>query len=321
MNQGPGASPALSAFLRGVERRAALFAQLQVGDIEAGDAALHTAMVGFRDAAARTPFPDWPRRFWSQLLSAPQLREPMQRPGWSGDFDVLGTIGTGPRAALLLRLVANIAESDAAGVLGVSRETYRLALRRALPRLPDGQPDETRFRALADAVQLALRDTAPERLAELARLRDAALRGRIHTPRRREQPAARQTAESVQARPRWLWPALAAVVLATLAALAWTFVSDDFVDLDGEPYGIRIDRLPDSGTGGHVGTDAAIITHPDFALLLSDDAEGAARDPAFHAWLTAQLERGDLEADIVRPEQEEGARDTDENALEMSDDP
>ena len=40
MSEGPNASTALSAFLRGVERRAALFAQLQVGSAESGDAAL-----------------------------------------------------------------------------------------------------------------------------------------------------------------------------------------------------------------------------------------------------------------------------------------
>ncbi|QCO66823.1 hypothetical protein E4582_12770 [Luteimonas yindakuii] len=316
MSEGPSASPALSAFLRGVERRAALFAQLQVGSAEAGDAALTTAMVGFRDTAARTPFGDWPRRFWSLLLAAPQLREPPRSEHWDGDFGVLGEIGTGPRAALLLRLVANVSEGDAAAVLGVSRETYRLALRRALPRLPDGRPDETRFRVLADTVQLALRDTPPERLAELARLRDAALRGRIYTPRR--EAAAREPARPAGPRPRWLWPLMIAVVVATLAALAATFTGVmGSVDLDAEPHGIRIDELPEQGGAGpRLEGDAALLIHPDFDLLASDEGEGAARDPAFLAWLTVELEHGDVEPDIARPQRDEDAGDTDERALD-----
>ncbi|WP_129134864.1 hypothetical protein [Luteimonas sp. YGD11-2] len=315
MSDGPNASTALSAFLRGVERRAALFAQLQVGSAESGDAALTTAMVGFRDTAARTPFGDWPRRFWSLLLAAPQLREPPRREHWDGDFGVLGEIGTGPRAALLLRLVANVSEGDAAGVLGVSRETYRLALRRALPRLPDGTPDETRFRVLADTVQLALRDTPPERLAELARLRDAALRGRIYTPRREPPP---RVVRPAGPRARWLWPALIAVALATLAAFAMTFTdAAGGVDLDAEPHGIRIDALPGDGARGPgLDGDVALLIHPDFELLASDEGEGVARDPAFMAWLTVELERGGVEPDIARPQRDEDAGDTDERALD-----
>ncbi|MCD9032723.1 sigma-70 region 4 domain-containing protein [Luteimonas sp. Y-2-2-4F] len=321
MIDAPEASPALTAFLRGVERRAALFAQLQVGDPDAGDAALTTAMVGFRDAAARTPFGEWPRRFWSLLLAAPQLREPPRGPRWGGDFAWLGEIGTGPRAALLLRLVANVSEADAAGVLGVSRATYRLALRRALPRLEDGAPDETRFRALADAAQLALRDTAPERLAELARLREAALRGRIYTPPKRAPEPARpvRAAADPAARPRWLRPALAAVAAATLLALAATFVFPEA--LVPVPDGIRVDALPEARPAARFDAEFAVVAHPDFALLVSDDAEGAARDPAFLAWLSVQLERGDVAADVARPEQAEDAADSDEHALEAEGEP
>ncbi|WP_024888988.1 sigma-70 region 4 domain-containing protein [Luteimonas huabeiensis] len=321
MIDAPEASPALTAFLRGVERRAALFAQLQVGDPDAGDAALTTAMVGFRDAAARTPFGEWPRRFWSLLLAAPQLREPPRAPHWRGDFAWLGEIGAGPRAALLLRLVACVSEADAAGVLGVSRATYRLALRRALPRLQDGAPDETRFRALADAAQLALRDTPPERLAELARLREAALRGRVYTPpRRAPEPAApARPSAGATPRPRWLRPALAAVAAATLLALAATFVFPG--KLGPVPDRIRLDGLPETQPAARFDEEFAIVAHPDFALLASDDAEGAARDPAFLAWLTAQLERGDVAADVARPERAEDAADTDEHALEADSEP
>ncbi|NZA25276.1 sigma-70 region 4 domain-containing protein, partial [Luteimonas sp. SJ-92] len=134
-------SAAVSAFLRGVERRAAVFAQLQAGDAAAGDAALAAAMAAFRDAAARTQFGDWPRRFWAQLLAARPLRGAAATERWPPQFAALAQLGHGPRAALLLRLVANVSEADAAAVLGISRPTYRLALRRALPRDGEGRAD------------------------------------------------------------------------------------------------------------------------------------------------------------------------------------
>ena len=55
------APAALTAFLRGVERRGAVFAQLQVGDAATGDRALVAAMRAFRLPAAKIPFADWPR--------------------------------------------------------------------------------------------------------------------------------------------------------------------------------------------------------------------------------------------------------------------
>ncbi|MCA1714107.1 MAG: hypothetical protein LC715_02915, partial [Gammaproteobacteria bacterium] len=59
------APAALTAFLRGIERRGALFAQLQCGDAIAGDSALAAAMGAFRKAAEQTPVAGWPRRFWA----------------------------------------------------------------------------------------------------------------------------------------------------------------------------------------------------------------------------------------------------------------
>ena len=54
---------ALAAFLRGVERRGAVLAELQCGDADAGDAALGSAMSGFCLLAGDTVMDDWPRQF------------------------------------------------------------------------------------------------------------------------------------------------------------------------------------------------------------------------------------------------------------------
>ncbi|PJJ95843.1 hypothetical protein CO641_14540, partial [Lysobacteraceae bacterium NML91-0213] len=138
---------------------------------------------------------------------------------------------------------------------------------------------------------------------------------RIYTPRREPPP---RSASAPGPRARWLWPAMIAVALATLAALAMTFTGAAIgVDLDAEPHGIRIDPLPGDGTAAPgLEGDAALLIHPDFELLASDEGEGVARDPAFMAWLTVELERGGVEPDIARPQRDEDAGDTDEHALD-----
>lgn len=288
VNDAAAASAALSAFLRGIERRGAVFAHLQAGDADAGMAALAAAMAGFRAVAGRTAFGDWPRRFWSLLLAVPQLREPGHAGQWPEEFQALGRVGRGPRAALLLRLVAHVSEADAAAVLGVSRSTYRMALRQALPRRADGGADEAAWRTLGEAAQQAVRALTPEQLAELARMREAALQGADWEPPQAPDPVRPE-------RPRWLWPALIAVVVATVAALAATLL------LEPMPSGSQAgpDRIlsealapPEPAPAAEAAwdDDLLLLTHPDFELLAAQAQGTTVREPAFHAWLVYQLE-------------------------------
>lgn len=54
-----GSPPAaLAAFLRGCERRGAVFAELQCGDPDRGDVALAAALRAFRGNAAALPMAD-----------------------------------------------------------------------------------------------------------------------------------------------------------------------------------------------------------------------------------------------------------------------
>lgn len=306
------ASAALSAFLRGVERRADVFAYLQAGDARKAADALVGTVSGFRDVAARTPFGDWARRFWALLLASPHLREPSPSADWPDAFQALRQVGRGPRAALLLRLVAHVSEADAAAVLGVSRPTYRLALRRALPRREDGSADAAAWQALGEAARQAVRDLPPARLGELARLRDAVLQGQAYVPT----PEAPPPSVHRHRRPRWLRPALVAVAVATLAAFAATFVprGPSFGPDDG-PAQVRSETLPPRGAPASTyDADLALLTHPDFDLLVATE-EPAATDPAFHAWLVHQLD-GMPDSDIVRAEREETAADVDESAID-----
>lgn len=279
------APAALTAFLRGVERRGAVFAQLQVGDAVVGDRALVAAMRAFRLPAARIPFADWPRQFWTLLLATPELREQPASPSWGSGFGFLGGIGRGPRAALLLRLVAGLPEAEAAAVLGVARSTYRLALQRALPHGEDGQPDTQGWRMLGEATRHAVRDLSAERMAQLARMREAAALGR------RLDPPAAPPRESDPAAPApWRTPAMIAAAALTALVFGATFLPFFDNQADQAPTSrIEVAPLPPGDAPeSRFDERAALLTHPDFDMLADPSAdEPAARDPGFHAWLAA----------------------------------
>jgi len=291
-------SSAVAAFLRGVERRAAAFAQWQSGDIDTGDAALAAAMTDFGQLATNTPFPDWPRRFWTQLLASPALRAPAVLADDADGLPALAGLSGGPRVTVLLRMVAGLPEHEAAAVLGVTRATYRLGLQRALPHREDGSPDPESWRRIAEAAQAAIRALPPDRLARLAGLREAALRGQVPPLRRfpLQRAAVAPPPEAApppsRTRARWLWPAQGLVLVAMLAALAWTW-------RDAWPGGgfaadttIRIETLPAAQPPASTYDDEiALLTAPAFELLTESDTAAWREDPAFYAWLSTQIER------------------------------
>jgi len=276
---------ALTAFLRGVERRGAVFAQLQCGDRLRGDDTLAVAMRAFRNVAARVAVADWPRRFWALLLAAPPLRDQQHAAHWPVGFTHLGRLGHGPRAALLLRLVAGLSETDAAAVLGIARGTYRLALQRALPHGSDGRPDEAGWHALGEAAQQTIRELPAERLAHLARVREAAILGRRVDPQ-----TAPAWSGAAPDQPRWWWPSLVGTGAVTLVVLAVTFLVGNEDGLPGDVR-VRIRPLPPADApAATYDADSALLTHRDFELLADAGVSAVVRDPAFFAWLTAQAQ-------------------------------
>lgn len=285
----PGTPAALSAFLRGIERRGAVFAELHCGDAIRGDQGLALALRMFNEHARAQPFPRWPGLFWRALLATPQLRTGAPSPYWPGELAALGKLGNGPRAALLLRLVAGLGDGDAAEALGVAPATYRLALRQALPRDADGQADAAAWRALADAVQARLRDVPAARLAHLARLREAAVQGRrpdLIGPL----PEPRVVDE---ARPsRWVRGALWAGFAACVAALVLSFAWPSLLTGIG-PADIRVRALPAAeAPAARYDAELALLTERDFELLVEGEALPPRDDPAFYAWYAAQMEAG-----------------------------
>ncbi|WP_141455159.1 hypothetical protein [Pseudoxanthomonas sp. z9] len=309
----PSAAPApaaLAAFLRGVERRAALFAQLQCGDAEHGDAALAAAMRAFVGQAPSQPMADWPRGFWQKMMASPALHRPPAGARWPGAMAHLAALTPEDRQALLSRLAAGLPEDEAVEVLGVDMTRYRAALAAACPTDAVGQPDAAGWRALAEAIQQQMRDLPPERLARLARLREAALRPEAPArfPRPETQasvaPATRAPAVAAgSAGGRWRRWAVIAIVLTCAGGLALTFFDP------GGLFGRGGDSLEEAGRAGlglaeepdieqevlppaeaaaaTVAADQALALHPDLDLLLDPDSETLSNDAAFYAWYLA----------------------------------
>lgn len=289
MSETPSPPAALVAFLRGVERRAALFAELQAGDAEVGDLAVATAMRQFQAEAAPLAMADWPRRFWQRLINATSLRQPAAG-RWPAELQHLGTLAGNDRLVLLSRLAAGLPEDEALEVLAIDQLHYRSALAAACPRDAVGAADAQAWRDLAEAIQARMKELSPERMARLARLRDHALQppGEPRRPNPSSAPPSRLLASTDQAQGggRWrrvLW--ILVVVLCCLG-LAATFVPRAWwpaslrqsdapaapqLGLAQEPE-IRVETLPPAEPpAASLSPAAAIATHPDLPMLRDAD--------------------------------------------------
>jgi hypothetical protein len=278
MTADPHAVPAaLAAFLRGVERRGAVLAQLQGGDALAGDAALAAAMRAFRAGAPAQPMAEWPQRFWTLLLATPQMRQPSLPAHWPDELAWLGGLQPSGRAALLLRLAAGLPEAEAAAVLGVAPASYRLALRRALPHREDGRADPGAWARLRESVHRRIKTLPAERLAHLARLREAALGG-----------AALAERAPPRGWPRWLRPLLWILLAGCALALAATWLWPWWQQRGADAQGIVHDRLRAQAPAARYDAKTGLLSHRDFELLADPEGEAQARELAFFSWLAAQ---------------------------------
>lgn len=304
----PAATNALSAFLRGVERRALVVAQLQAGDDAVAARAVAVAMRAFAGHAAALPMVDWPARFWGLLCSTPQLLTPPADGQWPPPLRHFQQLGAAERLALLLRIGAGLDESAAAPVLGVQVEAYRQALAGACPRDAGGYPDAAGWRALAEQVQAQVRDLSPARVQQLEQLRESVISGPPGA-----KPAAAASTPMTRARaarkprPRWSWRTwllLCLPLLLLAAAVLWLArgprtgaagaVPVEGMLSDNGP--VQVETLADDSTpatpaaAAHAAADAAMLADPELAL---------AREADFHAWVAAG---GPLPVDESQPQ-------------------
>ena len=280
-------SAALAAFLRGVERRAALLAELQCGTPALGDAALGASLRAFRRVAGSRPLAQWPRLFWGLLLAAPQLRRPAPAAEWAPSWRPLAAVGNGPRAALLLRLVAGLDLDEAAAVLEVEPTRCRQAVRHALRATAEGRTEAETWSDWEAAVQHGLKGLPASRLAQLARLREQVL-GMPAAAEERRTPA--PEARPARVSPgRWRVPAWGVAILC-IAGLAATFVGPEWftgrADIDPK---IRTEPLPPpQAPQSRFDGDLRAWSDRDFDLLADPAGLQAAGRLPLLAWYAAQ---------------------------------
>ncbi|MFY2763780.1 sigma factor-like helix-turn-helix DNA-binding protein [Arenimonas sp. MALMAid1274] len=260
-------SPALSAFLRGIERRAFVFAQLQCGSEREAEAALGRALRAFADLSAHTPLSGWPASFWALLLAQAELSD------GGSDVPELASLSSGPRAALLLRIVAGLDFAHAAGVLGVGEQTYRFALQRALQQLGDAGISYAALGALRERLHRQVKTLPETRTAALAELRASVLQG---APEPRPAPPV----------PRSPW--LRRALWTALALLALGFAATFWSPQPGLPAG-GTEGLPPETTppAAAQDSDSDLVTHPDYAQLAAPADDALAQDLALLSWLAS----------------------------------
>jgi hypothetical protein len=272
---------ALTAILHGIQPRAWVFGLCQAGDPHRADQALAGAERDFLAEAATHPLAEWPMRFWAALLRQPTLLAPLD-PGQE-----LARIEPGPRAALLLRLLASLDVPHAAEALGVSVPAYEAALGQALS--PPGAPQDW-LAALRAKLQALVHDMPAPTRAHLDELRlrvqaELAAAQELGAPslpplHLDDEPDAEAAPEWHP--PRWPWFGLGLLLLALLATLVFP--------LPGRLRPGESERLPSEAVPPPPElSDSVVVTHPDYAQLAAPQDETYARELGFYSWHAANM--------------------------------
>lgn len=268
----PSSLSPLPAFLRGIEARAFVLIQCQCGDGAAALRALAAAEVAFAAQAASLPLPQWPLRFWSDVLRQPALisSATIEPP--------LAAMSSGTRAALLLRLVAGLDTQHAAQALGVAEVAYERAVERALVELAR---QGTTPQELHDALHARARALTAAQRDALLTVRDAALNNSSAAVTTSVAAGGGTAATPAIA---WLRPAAwAGLVLASLAFVGTFVWSPPPALAPGQSQ-----PLPDDGpTAAPALDDAAVVMHPDYAQLAAPADEAIAQRLALLSWIAA----------------------------------
>lgn len=256
----PG-NAAMTAFLRGIERRGFVLAQAQCGDPVRAQAAIDAAAHDFCAQAGALALTAWPAFFWQRLLAQPVLRETSRTPV----DPLLARLGAGPRAVLLLRLVAGLDPAHGAQVLRISPDAYRHALYRALHELHACGVTDADLRVFREALQQRAR-SLPEPTLRLPEPSPFA-------------PA--RSSRSMRA-PHLLRPVLSGLLALALAGLAASYF--------WKPRNAASTGLAAQAPAATLTQAADLIASPDFALLGDADGARISRDLDLYSWYAAGAE-------------------------------
>lgn len=293
------AAGALSAFLRGVERRALVVAELQCGDAARAEQTLVAVMRAFAAVASDLPMAQWPTRFWTLLGQRQALREPMGGQ-WAPPLAELGGMDPLPRLALLLRVGGSLDEGIAMRVLDQDEAGYQHLLADACPRDAHGQPDASAWRQLAEQVQLPIRDLPAKRLQQLQQPAAPAAHNEPATSSWRAPPQEGRTAANGKrrrptAKPRWRGPLILLLTVAVLlaAALGWRYLQGHSFGaaaplpegVVGEAGPVTVEALPPSTV--NAAPDTTPSQAADDATMLADRDYPLLADADLYAWTAA----------------------------------
>lgn len=238
-----------------------VFAWNQCCDEAKAEYALASAFHDFLREASELPLAAWPIHFWRCLLAQAGLMAP------AGTGSALAELAPGPRAALLLRLVAGLDIAHAAEALGVSEAAYEKALHRALasPAL-----DADGLQVLRESLQLQVHDAPAAQRQLLATWRDEAV-------------LAIDDAVSPDVLPRAVgrmrrWRVVAGVLALALVGVA-TYVA---LRPPAHPVQVIDTVAPPPSM-----SDTIAVTHPDYLQVAAQDEAPLVRDLAFLSWLAA----------------------------------
>ncbi len=281
----PGPS-ALTAFLHGIEPRAWVFALSQSGDPDLADMALESAMEDFVGRAGPLPLADWPMQFWSSLMKQPVMLAELEP-----ELD-LARLTPGPRAALLLRLIASLDVAHAADVLGVSPGAYEAALGQALADPALGGPW---LQDLREQLHDLIHQMPVDRRAALAAIRTRVIAEHAARGQEESRPVVGR-----RRAPFWSWLLLGALLLTLLASFLLP-IRALLAPGQSEPLP-RETIAPAPGL-----TDSVVVTHPDYGQVAEPADETVAADLAFLSWLTGATALATAESDPAGAAQTDAA--------------
>ena len=274
-------SAAITAFFRGLERRAQLVALVQAGQVRAAQAALAATERVFCQDAEQWPIAQWPLQYWRLLLSVPSMGR-TNPPDANTPLQGIARLPATQRAAVLLHLAAALNEEDAAAVLGVSVATYQHRIREALPKDQLQQPDIDVWRAWQAAIQRELKATQP--------LLPPTSHAANHSTRQTERSTQARSSHTTQAAHRagwgkkpWLWAAM----LVCIAAFIATFFLPKRTAEDAAPLtwttDIQQEVLPEAPPAARF-TDTDLDLHPDARMLRQPQTLALAQQLPLLAW-------------------------------------
>lgn len=265
----------MTAFLRGLERRASLFAEVQSGTADAAVRATSVVARVFAGDAARWPMPRWPVQYWRLLLATPQLRG-VEDARTTGLLPAIARLPSATRAAVLLQLVSGLDDAEISEVVGEPASAWQGRIRAALPTDLAGQPDVSAWRAWQAQVKQALATAA-----------NVAVEAQPSPRRSSDAPAVGPAAPGATRHRHvpWLWIGVAACVAAFAAAFFLHPVGRDVVQRWLSP--IKREALPPAEAPAARYDAADLRLHPDRALLEAPGELVLARTLPLLAWLQA----------------------------------